>query len=158
MILESLGSPKSNDFGIVLGSKIDEKSVLGGLLGPRPILEVQKPSETLVLGGQVGAFLGLSRLLAASWSLKKRLEASRGGLEPLSFPRPSSKPISDLILDRFWTPKRPQNRQKINPKSMPTGSWKRRLISRPLASKIQEDLKLKLKRPTFENYGKTIYF
>ena len=85
MILESFGGPKFHDFGVVLGSKIDEKSVLGGLLGPRPILEVQKPSETFVLGGQVGAFLGLSRLLAASWSLKKRLEASRGGLEPLFF-------------------------------------------------------------------------
>ena len=73
-------------------------------MGPRPILEVQKPSAALVLGGQVGAVLGLSRLLAASWSLKRRLEASRGGLEPLFFSEPSSKPISNLILHRFWTP------------------------------------------------------
>ena len=71
--------------GNVLGLKIDEQSVLGGLLGPRPILEVQKPSEAVVLGGQVGAVLGLSRLLAASWSRKRRLEASRRGLEPLFF-------------------------------------------------------------------------
>ena len=52
-----------DDLGVVLRSKIDEKSVLGGLLGPGPILEVQKPSAALVLGGLVGAVLGLSRLL-----------------------------------------------------------------------------------------------
>ena len=114
MILESFGGPKFHDFGVVLGSKIDEKSVLGGLLGPRPILEVQKPSETFVLGGQVGAFLGLSRLLAASWSLKKRLEASPGGLEPLFFP----SQVPNLSRTSFWIDFGPQNGPKIIKKSI----------------------------------------
>ena len=100
--------------GVVLGSKIDEKSVLGGLLGPRPILEVQKPSETFVLGGQVGAFLGLSRLLAASWSLKKRLEASPGGLEPLFFP----SQVPNLSRTSFWIDFGPQNGPKIIKKNL----------------------------------------
>jgi hypothetical protein len=114
MILESFGGPKFHDFGVVLGSKIDEKSVLGGLLGPRPILEVQKPSETFVLGGQVGAFLGLSRLLAASWSLKKRLEASPGGLGPLFFP----SQVPNLSRTSFWIDFGPQNGPKIIKKSI----------------------------------------
>ena len=113
MILESFGSPKFHDFGVVLGSKIDEKSVLGGLVGPRPILEVQKPSETFVLGGQVGDFLGLSRLLAASWSLKKRLEASPGGLEPLFFP----SQVPSLFRTSFCIDFGPQNDSKIIQKS-----------------------------------------
>ena len=103
-----------HDFGFFLGSKIDEKSVLGGLLGPKPILEVQKPSETFVLGGQVGPFLGLSRLLAASWSLKKRLEASRGGLEPLFFP----SQVPSLSRTSFWIDFGPQNGPQIIEKSI----------------------------------------
>ena len=104
MIFSSFRGSKFDDFGVVLRSKIPEKSVLGGLLGPRPILEVQKPSAAFVLGGQVGAVLGLSRLLAASWSLKRRLEASRGGLEPLFFP--SQVPSlfrTSFCIDFGWT-------------------------------------------------------
>jgi hypothetical protein len=41
---------------------------------------------------------------------------------------------------------------------MPTGTLKRRLISKPLASKIQDDLTLKLKRPMFKKYRKTQWF
>ena len=41
---------------------------------------------------------------------------------------------------------------------MPTGTLKRRLISKPLASKIQDDLTLKLKRPMFKKYRKTPCF
>ena len=41
---------------------------------------------------------------------------------------------------------------------MPTGTLKRRLISKPFASKIQDDLTLKLKRPMFKKYGKTQCF
>ena len=41
---------------------------------------------------------------------------------------------------------------------MPTGTLKRRLISKPLASKIQDDLTLKLKRPMFKKYRKTRCF
>ena len=108
---------KFDDFGIVLQSKIPEKSVLGGLLGPRPILEVQKPSAALVLGGQVGAVLGLSRLLAASWRLKRRLEASRGGLEPLFFRAKFQayfEPHFASISDPNMTPKSLNNQPKIN--------------------------------------------
>ena len=125
-----------------------------GLLGPRPILEVQNPSETLVLGGQVGAFLGLSRLLAASWSLKKRLEASRGGLEPFFF-RAKFQAYLGPHFGSILDPKTAPKSTKINHKSMLTGSLKRRLISKPPASKIQDDLTLKVKRPMFENYRKT---
>ena len=144
-------------WGDVLGSKIDEKSVLGGLLGPRPILDVQKVSEAFVLGGQVGAFLGLSRFLATSWSLKKRLEASRGGLEPLFF-RAKFQAYFGPHFASILTPACPQNLLKINQQSVPTGTLKRRLISKPLASKIQDDLTLKLKRPMYKNYKKNSVF
>jgi|AACY02.13.fsa_nt_gi hypothetical protein len=105
-------------WGVALESKIDEKSVLGGLLGPRPILEVQKLPETLVLGGQVGAFLGLSGLLATSWSFKKRLEAFRGGLGHFFLFR--SKFLAYLglhfgsILDPKTVPRSLKNRSKIH--------------------------------------------
>ena len=82
-------------------------------MGPRPILEVQKPSAALVLGGQVGAVLGLSRLLAASWSLKRRLEASRGGLEPLFFP----SQVPSLFRTSFCIDFGPQHDPKIIEKS-----------------------------------------
>ena len=117
----------------------------------------KKPSAALVLGGQVGAVLGLSRLLAASWSLKKRLEASRGGLEPLFFRakfQADFEPHFTSILDPNMTPKSLKNQQK----SMPTRILKRSLISKPLASKIQDDLILKLKRPVFKKYWKTRCF
>ena len=41
---------------------------------------------------------------------------------------------------------------------MPTGSWKRKLISMPLAAKFQDNLMLKPKRPIFKNYAKTLCF
>ena len=138
-------------------SKIHEKSVLGGLLGPRPILEVQKPSAALVLGGQVGAVLGLSRLLAASWSLKRRLEASRRGLE-LFFFRAKFQAYFEPHFASILNPNMTQSHLKIHQKSMPTGTLKRRFISKPLASKIQDDLTLKLKRPMFKKHRETHCF
>ena len=41
---------------------------------------------------------------------------------------------------------------------MPTGSWKRKLISMLLAAKFQDNLMLKPKRPIFKNYGKNTLF
>ena len=105
MNLESLQDSKFHDFGNVLGSKIDEKSVLGG---------VKKPLEAFVLEGQVGAFLGLSRLLAASSSLKRRLEAFRSGLETLFFP----SQVPSLSRTSFWIDFGPQNGPKIIEKSI----------------------------------------
>ena len=69
------------------------------------------------MGGQVGPVLGLSRLLAASWSLKRRLEASRSGLEPFFF-RAKFQAYFEAhfasILDPNMTPKSLKNQPKIH--------------------------------------------
>ena len=95
------------------------------------------------------------------WSVLGRLDTSWSGLCVVwnpSFSDLMTNSFSHLILHRFRIAKRPQNHWKIDEESMPTGSWKRKLISMPLAANFQDNLMLKPKRPIFKNYGKTVCF
>ena len=60
-----------------------------------------------------------------------------------SFSDHRSNSISDLILDRFRTPNRPQNRSKINQRFLPKSSYKQVLFQLHLRSTFEDNLMFK---------------
>ena len=69
-----------------------------------------------------------------------------GPYEPLfcsSFSDHLSNSISDLILDRFRTPNRLQNRSKIDQKYLPKSSYKQALFQLHLRSNFEDNLMFK---------------
>ena len=69
-----------------------------------------------------------------------------------------SNTFSNPILDRFWTPKRPQNRSKIDEKSMPKLRSEKGLISASLSFNFEENVMLMPNRPIFNKHAKTQCF